>query len=123
MIHLDASVALLLVSTALTTMHASCVSGVHQIPMQLVDRMPNTPEPWVPIDWVSLARNQTALIFNLTQAEGVPFTPLLWWDDTETNFPQRTFGIPSYVGEASSGQNHEEIAGGKSTSQSHPGLI
>jgi hypothetical protein len=86
-------------------------AGIAQIDIALVERMPSVPQPWIPADWLSLARNQTALVFNLTPSS-VPYTPLLWWDDAERNFPQRTFGVPSYVGEATSGEGHEEIAGG-----------
>lgn len=86
--------------------------GISQIelPIPLVDRMPSAPQPWIPVDWLSLARNQTGLVFNLTSS--IQYTPLLWWDDAEQNFPQRTFGVPSYVGQTTSGQGHEEIAGG-----------
>ena len=86
------------------------IVGISQIPIPLVDRMPNAPQPWIPVDWLSLTRNQTALVFNLTPS--IQYTPLLWWDDAEQNFPQRTFGAPSYVGQTTNGQGHEEIAGG-----------
>jgi hypothetical protein len=83
---------------------------IPQIPLALIDTMPNLPQPWVRVDWNGLARNQTSFVFSFSPHG--PDTPLLWWDDADNNFQQRTFGTPSYVrGGGPSGTNHEAIAG------------
>src|SRR5690606_24193405 len=62
----------------------------------LVQDMPNRPAPYKMKDWKTIALKQDALLFDF-KARG-PFLPLIWWDNTQTNFPIRSFGLPSYVG-------------------------
>jgi len=67
-----------------------------QIAAKLVESMPNMPEPYKMKDWKHIVKKQDSLLYNF-HAKG-RFLPLIWWDDNKTNFPIRSFGIPSYVG-------------------------
>lgn len=69
---------------------------VVQKDIALVRYMPDQPFPYKMKDWKYITRKQDALLFDFN-AKGV-YLPLIWWDDTQTNFPIRSFGLPSYVG-------------------------
>src|SRR3546814_1102313 len=58
--------------------------------------MPERPFPYKMKDWKAIARKQDSLLFDF-DAQGT-FLPLIWWDNTQTNFPERGFGLHSYVG-------------------------
>lgn len=75
---------------------AFCQKPVQQAPIRLIQYMPDRPFPYKMKDWKLIARQQDTLLFDFN-AKG-PFLPLIWWDDTKTNFPIRSFGLPSYVG-------------------------
>lgn len=62
----------------------------------LIKNMPDQPAPYKMKDWKMITRKQDSLLYNF-KAKGT-FLPLIWWDDTKTNFPSRAFGLPSYVG-------------------------
>lgn len=74
-----------------------------------VELMPNQPQPFKLKDFKAVAQGYDKLVFN-PSASG-EFQPLLWWDDTKINFPMRTFGLPSYVGnnQKRGGDDHEAI--------------
>ncbi len=69
---------------------------VTQLDISLVKYMPERPFPYKMKDWKTIAKKQDNLLFDF-KAKG-PYLPLIWWDDTKTNFPERSFGLPSYVG-------------------------
>ena len=69
---------------------------VAQQEISLVRYMPDQPYPYKMKDWKSITRKQDSLLYDFTKKG--PFRPLIWWDDTQTNFPTRSFGLPSYVG-------------------------
>lgn len=78
---------------------AGLVFAQRPVPQQelaLVRHMPDRPSPYKMKDWKTITRKQDSLLFDF-KAKG-PFLPLIWWDDTKTNFPIRSFGLPSYVG-------------------------
>ncbi|MDE1191524.1 MAG: hypothetical protein PW786_05245 [Arachidicoccus sp.] len=58
--------------------------------------MPNFPQGFKMKDWKDIAVKQDALLYNFN-AEG-RFLPAIWWDSSYTNFPERAFGLPSYIG-------------------------
>jgi len=69
---------------------------ISQIDIDLVKKMPDIPQPYKMKDWKEVAMKQDRLFFD-HNAEGT-LLPLIWWDDTQVNYPIRSFGIPSYVG-------------------------
>jgi hypothetical protein len=69
---------------------------IQQTPIRLVQYMPERPFPYKMKDWSRIAKKQDSLFFDFN-AKG-RFLPLIWWDDSKTNFPIRSFGLPSYVG-------------------------
>lgn len=69
---------------------------IQQTPIRLVQYMPERPFPYKMKNWSLIAKKQDSLFFNFN-AKG-RFLPLIWWDDSKTNFPIRSFGLPSYVG-------------------------
>lgn len=75
---------------------AAAQQAVPQKDIDLVRYMPERPFPYKMKDWKTIARKQDSLLFDF-DAKGT-FLPLIWWDNTQTNFPERGFGLPSYVG-------------------------
>ncbi|WP_418992973.1 hypothetical protein [Alistipes sp.] len=71
-----------------------------QIPIALVERMPDLPSPYKIKDWRAIACEQDRLLYNF-DARGA-LLPLGWWDDSGYNFRGRAFGIASYVGQTRS---------------------
>lgn len=69
---------------------------VSQVEINLVKYMPERPFPYKMKDWKAISKKQDKLLFDF-KAKGA-YLPLIWWDDTKTNFPERAFGLPSYVG-------------------------
>lgn len=69
---------------------------IKQIPIKLVQYMPNMPRPYKMKGWKAIAVKQDRLLYDFN-AKG-RFLPLIWWDDSQVNFPIRSFGLPSYVG-------------------------
>jgi len=67
-----------------------------QMPISLVRYMPNMPYPYKMKDWKAIAVKQDQLFYDF-HVKG-RFLPLIWWDDSQVNFPIRSFGLPSYVG-------------------------
>lgn len=81
-----------------------------QIDINLVKKMPNLPQPYKMKDWKSIAEKQDKLFFD-HEARGT-FLPLIWWDDTQVNYPIRAFGLPSYVGrirDLAKGNHYESL--------------
>ena len=72
-------------------------SGEAQQIIGRVEKMPNLPRPLLIKDWKQVALQYDRLAFDMT-ARG-PYLPLLWLDDSRTNFPWTSFGLPSYVGQ------------------------
>jgi hypothetical protein len=58
-------------------------------------------------DWKYIARKQDSILFDF-EGKGM-FLPLIWWDDTRTNFPIRSFGLPSYVGSIRPKAHYESL--------------
>ncbi len=75
---------------------ALCQPAVPQQSIRLVEYMPDRPFPYKMKNWKYVARRQDSLFFDFS-AKG-PFLPLIRWDDNNTNFPIRSFRLPSYVG-------------------------
>ena len=63
----------------------------------LIETMPDLPEPFEVRDWKQTARDYDQLVFDFAQ-EG-PFLPLIEWDENPVNFRQKSFFLPSYVGD------------------------
>ena len=89
---------ILLIVCLLSCMYVYAVAqkSISQIDINLVKYMPNIPHPYKMKDWKKIAKKQDSLLFN-HDAKG-SLLPLIWWDDTQVNYPIRSFGIPSYVG-------------------------
>jgi hypothetical protein len=69
---------------------------VKQIPISVVETMPNIPTPYKMKNWKQVGIKQDALLYDFN-AKGA-LLPLIWWDDSHTNTAERSFGLPSYVG-------------------------
>lgn len=78
------------------TNRAAAQKAAVQKDIALVAEMPGQPYPYKMKDWKYIAKKQDSLLFDFG-AKGT-FLPLIWWDDTKTNFPIRSFGLPSYAG-------------------------
>ena len=63
----------------------------------LVAKMPDRPEPLQVRDWKQTARAYDELVFDFSH-EGL-FLPLISWDLGQVNFKQKSFFLPSYVGD------------------------
>lgn len=63
----------------------------------LVAKMPDRPQPLKARDWKQTAQAYDELVFDFSQ-EG-PFLPLISWDLGPVNFQQKSFFLPSYVGD------------------------
>jgi hypothetical protein len=89
---------------------ADAASPTTQLTIERVELMPNRPEPFKLKDFRATARGYDKLAFDF-DAKG-QHLPLIWWDDTKTNVPIRTFGLPSYVGgnQKRGGDDHEAIS-------------
>ena len=68
---------------------------IEQKEIRLVQYMPNIPFPYKMKNWKDIATKQDRLFYDFN-AKGQNL-PLIWWDDSQVNFPFRTFGLPSYV--------------------------
>jgi hypothetical protein len=77
---------------------AQAQKPAEQVSIGLVNYMPNHPYPYKMKDWKEITRMQDALLFDF-DAMGY-LLPLIWWDDQQVNFPERSFGIVSYVGQS-----------------------
>ena len=64
--------------------------------IEYIESMPDLPKPYKMKNWKQITYDQDRLLYN-HNAEG-RFLPLIWWDDSQINFPIRSFGLPSYVG-------------------------
>jgi hypothetical protein len=79
---------------------------VNQRPIHLIQYMPNIPHPYKMKDWKDITVKQDKLFYNF-DVKGQSL-PLIWWDDSQVNFPFRTFGLPSYVDRRRLGGNNYE---------------
>ena len=79
---------------------------IEQKEIRLVQYMPNIPFPYKMKNWKDIATKQDRLFYDFN-AKGQNL-PLIWWDDSQVNFPFRTFGLPSYVDKRRLGGNSYE---------------
>lgn len=84
----------------------SAQNPVKQKDIRLVQYMPNMPLPYKMKNWKDIAIKQDQLFYDFN-AKGQNL-PLIWWDDSQVNFPFRTFGLPSYVDKRRLGGNSYE---------------
>ncbi len=64
--------------------------------------MPYHPEPYKMLDWNEKAVNFDQIIFNLHPESG---KALIWFDDSQRNFPQTTFGLYTVIGDVRQGKD------------------
>jgi hypothetical protein len=74
----------------------SSQNEIKQLPIAVVQNMPNMPFPYKMMDWKGIAKKQDCFLYNFDLRGR--FLPLIWWDDSKINFPIRSFGLPSYIG-------------------------
>ncbi|MDR2389427.1 MAG: hypothetical protein LBD89_06560 [Tannerellaceae bacterium] len=79
---------------------------IEQVPIHLVRYMPNMPYPYKMKNWKDITLKQDKLFYDFN-AQG-QCLPLIWWDDSQVNFPFRAFGLPSYVDKNRIGGNSYE---------------
>lgn len=61
-----------------------------------VDWMPEIPSPYVMRDWKQVTEDYDSFVFDFNKTG--EFLPLIHWDQSQQNYPQKTFNLPSYVG-------------------------
>ena len=83
--------------------------GEAQIAIPRVEEMPNHPSPYEMRDWKQVAIDYDNFVFDFTKTGD--YLPIIWWDDSQVNFPRTGFGMPSYVGSyfQTQGTAHESI--------------
>lgn len=84
----------------------SAQKPIEQKDIHLVQYMPNIPFPYKMKNWKDITTKQDKLFYDFN-AKGQSL-PLIWWDDSQINFPFRTFGLPSYVDKRRLGGNSYE---------------
>lgn len=84
----------------------SLTAGNGDRKIALVDQMPDCPQPYEIKNWKAIAVAQDRLMYDF-ETHG-PHLPLIWWDDSQVNFPFRSFGLPSYVDRHRTGGNRYE---------------
>jgi hypothetical protein len=72
-------------------------SAAQQRTIDRIELMPRKPSPFLMKDWKALAQAYDRLIFDFN-ARGKNL-PVIWWDNSRSNFDRVTFGLPSYVGD------------------------
>lgn len=107
---------MLLVSGALVSSSSSQSANTAstitvQIKLEVIEKMPRMPEPFIMRDWKAVARDQDAVLFDFN-AKGENL-PAIWWDKTRHNYDQDIFALPAYLGDsrqnARNPENHEAI--------------
>lgn len=87
--------------------------GVVQAELELVNKMPNFPEPYKMLDWQEKTKNFDKTIFNFQL--GVQGKTFIWLDSSQRNFPQTTFGLYTVIDDVrqgpdvNNGEFHESI--------------
>lgn len=97
---------ILLLAVPFLTLNVWGQKAVSQIPISLVQYMPDKPYPYSMKNWKDVTVKQDSFFYDF-KAKG-RHLPLIWWDDSQVNFPFRTFGLPSYVDQHRLGGNHYE---------------
>ncbi|NIK78096.1 hypothetical protein FHS15_003234 [Paenibacillus castaneae] len=76
--------------------------------INIMQQMPNMPEPLLIKDWKETALAYDRFVFDFTK-QGT-FLPVGWWDQTHHNLDGDTFGLMSYVGKFSQGADGSQEA-------------
>jgi len=87
--------ALFVASACLPTL-AFAVS-CEQIRIPRVEQMPDFPQPYQMRDWKKVARDYDAFVFDFSKRG--EHLPLIWWDKGFNDSNDKTFALPSYVGD------------------------
>ena len=88
---------------------------VEQKSLSRIDSMPFAPSPYKYKDWRQTALDFDAYLFDFKGDDTHP--PLIWWDNAGRNFPEKTFGFYTAMGDVrfgpnvNKGENHEALAG------------
>lgn len=94
---------------------AACSTSPKPVKQEAIGRiasMPDQPEPFKMLDWYEKAHNFDQYVFNLSLSG--EFTPFVWLDSSQRNFPQTTFGMYTVIGDVRQGEEgnkefHEAI--------------
>lgn len=77
---------------------------VEQVQIDRISIMPNIPQPYKMLDWKQKALDFDAYVFNEdTRLFG---QPVLWYDDSQRNISQETFGLYTAVNDVRQGPTH-----------------
>ena len=87
--------ALFVVSACLPTL--TFAVSCEQIRIPRVEQMPNFPQPYQMRDWKKVARDYDAFVFDFSKRG--KHLPLIWWDKGFNDSNDKTFALPSYVGD------------------------
>ncbi|MFN4256222.1 MAG: hypothetical protein ACK4Q5_14575 [Saprospiraceae bacterium] len=89
------------------------LAPVAQRDIPRVEKMPNHPKPYAFRDWRQTTLDFDRLVFDFGQKGD--FWPMIWWDEAGRNFPGKTFGLYTAVGDVrmgakvNNGENHEAL--------------
>ena len=78
-----------------------------QVVIQRIAAMPDNPKPYKLIDWYEKAHNFDQYAFNMQQTGN--YLPLIWIDSSGRNFPQKTFGMYTVIGDVRQGKANPEF--------------
>ncbi|MCF8381142.1 MAG: hypothetical protein K9H49_16330 [Bacteroidales bacterium] len=87
---------------------------VEQTSINKVDLMPQHPAPYKMLDWYDKARDFDEVVFN--QQQESQEKPFVWFDSSQRNFPQTTFGLFTVISDIrqgpdkNNGEFHEALA-------------
>ncbi len=125
MIHKKLAVALLILSGTV----GSCSQGQdrlsyylssNQKTIQTVDEFPSKLDNYEQIDWKFIGEETDRVLFDFARNPNYQAVdeetgyPIGFWNDTQANFPERSFGIPSYFGHYNKDTGEGTIFPGKS---------
>lgn len=77
---------------------------VEQTDIDRIEKMPNFPSPYKMLDWKQKALDFDAYVFN--ENTTVCGNHLLWYDNSQRNIPQETFGLYTAVNDSRQGPDH-----------------
>lgn len=111
------NIILISLSLVLLLLVGSCKQNesVEQVQISRVQTMPFFPEPYKMLNWKEVAINFDQYVFD-HNVKG-DYLPLIWLDHSQRNFPQKTFGLYTAIGDVRQGNNanggefHEAIGG------------
>lgn len=95
-----------ILALAIAPVALSCSDGKYGEPfaqetITLVSEMPSMPAPYKMLDWKQKTRDFDAYVFDENSV--LPAGPVIWFDNSQRNIPQETFGVYTAMHDARQG--------------------